>query len=46
MLGQIDAALLRIIDTISAALMVVASIALMLMMVHVSADVVGKFVFS
>lgn len=45
-LGQIDAALLRIIDTISAALMVVASIALMLMMVHVSADVVGKFVFS
>lgn len=45
-LGQIDAAILRIIDTISAALMVVASIALMLMMVHVSADVVGKFVFS
>lgn len=45
-LGQLDGALLRVIDAISAVLMVVGSIALMLMMVHVTVDVVGKFVFS
>lgn len=44
-LGRVDQFLLRLIDGLSAALMVVAGIALMLMMVHVTVDVVGKFVF-
>ncbi|MBU2359182.1 TRAP transporter small permease subunit [Loktanella sp. M215] len=44
-LGRVDRVLLRLIDALSAALMIVASIALMLMMVHVTVDVVGKFVF-
>ncbi|MFZ3583453.1 TRAP transporter small permease subunit [Loktanella sp. DJP18] len=45
-LGRIDRVLLRLIDGLSAALMIVAGIALMLMMVHVTVDVVGKFVFN
>ena len=44
-IGRFDAALLRVIDVLSAALMIVGGIALMLMMLHVTADVVGKFVF-
>ena len=44
-LGRLDGALLRVIDVLSAGLMAVAGIALLAMMVHVTADVVGKFVF-
>ena len=44
-LGRLDGALLRAIDVLSAGLMAVAGIALLAMMVHVTADVVGKFVF-
>ncbi|WP_176440924.1 TRAP transporter small permease subunit [Oceanicola sp. 22II-s10i] len=42
----IDRIALKIIDAISLVLIIIAGIALMLMMVQVSADVVGKFVFT
>jgi len=45
-IGKVDAAALRIIDVLSALMMIVGGIALMLMMVNVTADVIGKFVFS
>ncbi|MDF1855728.1 TRAP transporter small permease subunit [Pseudooceanicola sp.] len=45
-LGIVDRSALRVIDGLSNVLMVVGSVALMLMMIQVSADVVGKFVFN
>ena len=45
-LGTVDRLLLRVIDAISLLLMVVGGFALMLMMVQVTADVIGKFVFN
>ena len=44
-LGRLDRVLFRLIDAISFLLMAVAGLALAAMMVHVTADVVGKFVF-
>ncbi|MGB3556313.1 MAG: TRAP transporter small permease subunit [Jannaschia sp.] len=44
-IGAIDRVLFRVIDTISGLMMLVGGIALMAMMIHVTADVIGKFAF-